>query len=1266
MRRVKKLISGILCFVLFMTSVIQVQAENANEDNLSLFEVKLVEQSDTQSEDLLQEEKIAAENPYLSEFELEVVLGSKATLSVVSAQEKPYEFVFMENTENGSTVLAEGAEQELQLDFTEEGQKTYEIQILDEKQLLEVKKIVVHVQKQEENDQSSTDGQENAGVEQEEQKEAPSESIENTGGSAAGEGENAASSFFDEKGIEKSTGTALTGTLTSNKSTGEYVNRSVRLTANVTGGNGDLEYQFSEVYNGVTKVVQAYSDKNTYSFTTKEIGKHNYYVDVKDNTGQTLRLSYTMTIVLQPGYEMVGTLTSNKTTAEYENRSVTLTAKVSKGYGGYNYVFKESYNGITKTVQTGEDSTYSFKTDRVGSHTYIVIVTDKAGQQLELKYKMNVYEEPVVKLKGTLTSSKSTGEYVNRSVKLTANVTGGNGTRKYQFSENYNGETKVVQEYSTKNTYSFTTKEIGKHTYYVDVKDHKGQTLRLSYTMTVVPQSGYQMAGTMTSNKTTAEYENRSVTLTVNMKNGYGGYSYVFKEGYNGTTKTVQKGEKNTYSFKTAGVGSHTYAVVVTDKAGQQLELKYKMQVCEEPVVKLAGTLKSNKSTGEYVNRGVTLTADVTGGNGTRKYQFSENYNGETKVVQEYSTKNTYSFTTKEIGKHTYYVDVKDNKGQTLRLSYTMTVVPQSGYEMAGTLTSNKTTAEYENRSVTLTAKLSKGYGGYNYVFKESYNGITKTVQEGEKNTYSFTTKGVGSHTYTVTVTDKAGQLLELKYKMQVYAEPDTQPEQTMKGTLTSNKSTGEYAKRSVTLTADVTGGNGTLEYQFSETYNGETKVVQKYSSKNTYSFSTKGVGIHTYYVDVKDSKGKTLKLSYKMTVAAHPDYEIAVGLSSNKTTTEYVGRSIALTATASGGYDKNYEYQFSETYGGETVVVQKFSKDNTYHFTTKTVGSHIYTVTVRDGQNQTKSKSYSMTVKIHPDYQMYATLESNKTTAEYSNRSVTLTASASGGYGEYQYQFVRVYEGGSKIVRNYSTSNKYTFMTGIPGNYTYYVNVKDKANNVVQASYFMQVASDGNLFKGIDVSSYQGNINWAKVKAEGVNFAMLRVVENKMGALAVDSKFYQNAAGATANGIAIGAYRYGYAMSVSEARTEAYAVVNALKASGCTFRYPIAYDMEDWETQGTLSMAERTAIIKTFREIIEENGYTFMIYASRSWLESMIDMEEFAGEDVWVAEYRDYTPDLGHQYRGPGRVTIWQYSSRGKVSGISGDVDMNIGYMKY
>ncbi len=676
----------------------------------------------------------------------------------------------------------------------------------------------------------------------------------------------------------------------------------------------------------------------------------------------------------------------------------------------------------------------------------------------------------------------------------------------------------------------------------------------------------------------------------------------------------------------------------------------------------LTGTLTSSKTTVEYVNRGVTLKANVTGGDGAIEYQFSEYYDGKTEIVQEYSGKNTYNFSTKEIGTHTYYVDVKDGRGKTLRLTYTMVVVLQPGYEMAGTLTSSKSTSEYENRGVTLTANMTNGYGEYRYEFSETYNGKTETVQKGEQNTYSFQTKGIGEHTYTVVITDKAGQQMELKYTMKVYEEPEAK----LSGTLTSSRTTKEYVNRGVILTANAIGGNGELKYQFSEHYDGKTEIVQEYGSKNTYSFSTKGLGTHTYYVDVKDGRGKTLRLTYTMTVIAHPDYAITVNLSSNKTATEYVNRSVVITATALGGYDKNYTYQFSETYDGVTRILQEFSADNTYSFSTEKIGTHYYTVTVKDGQNQTGTASYTMVVKAHPDYEMKVSLTSDKTTNEYSNRSIMLTAVVTGGYGDYQYQFVRVYEGGSKIVRDYADSNQYSFKTGVPGNYIYYVNVKDKANSVTQASYFMTVISDGNIFKGIDVSAYQGNINWAQVNGAGIDFAMLRVIENKMGALAVDSKFYQNASGATANGISIGAYRYGYAMNVSEARTEAYAVVNALKASGCTFNYPIAYDMEDWDTQGTLSMGERTAILKAFKAVIEENGYSFMIYASRSWLETMIDMNEFAGEDIWVAEYRDYTPDLGHQYKGPGRVTIWQYSSMGQVPGIAGNVDMNVGYMKY
>ena len=211
-----------------------------------------------------------------------------------------------------------------------------------------------------------------------------------------------------------------------------------------------------------------------------------------------------------------------------------------------------------------------------------------------------------------------------------------------------------------------------------------------------------------------------------------------------------------------------------------------------------------------------------------------------------------------------------------------------------------------------------------------------------------------------------------------------------------------------------------------------------------------------------------------------------------------------------------------------------------------------------------------------------------------------------------------------------------------------------------------LPITIKNRLSTGIDVSEWQGNIDWKQVKNSGVEFAMLRVLSGTMSGLTVDPTFNKNIKNATANGISVGVYRYGYAKTVAEARREANMVVNALKASGYGISYPVAYDVEDEATQGKLSKAELTAIIKTFKSIIEANGYKFMIYANKNWLENKIDMSQFSQDDVWIAQYRDYTPNLGYQYNGPGNVTIWQYSSRGKVPGISGDVDMNVGYKRY
>lgn len=190
---------------------------------------------------------------------------------------------------------------------------------------------------------------------------------------------------------------------------------------------------------------------------------------------------------------------------------------------------------------------------------------------------------------------------------------------------------------------------------------------------------------------------------------------------------------------------------------------------------------------------------------------------------------------------------------------------------------------------------------------------------------------------------------------------------------------------------------------------------------------------------------------------------------------------------------------------------------------------------------------------------------------------------------------------------------------------------------------------------QGIDVSKWQGNIDFAKVKAAGVQFAMLRAGYGKVDSQK-DPKFEQNYKDAKAVGLPIGAYHYSYAKSIEGAKQEARACLSWLK--GKQFEYPIAFDIED-KSQAELGKATLTAIIKAFCEELEKAGYYVCIYASKYWLDKKLDMEALKAYDVWVAQWADKCT-----YN--GAYGIWQNSDNGKVNGINGRVDTDIAYKDY
>ncbi len=218
---------------------------------------------------------------------------------------------------------------------------------------------------------------------------------------------------------------------------------------------------------------------------------------------------------------------------------------------------------------------------------------------------------------------------------------------------------------------------------------------------------------------------------------------------------------------------------------------------------------------------------------------------------------------------------------------------------------------------------------------------------------------------------------------------------------------------------------------------------------------------------------------------------------------------------------------------------------------------------------------------------------------------------------------------------------------------------------NLVYKSGKLQYYQNGNVtsYVGVDISKHQETVDFAKVKAAGIDFCMLRVGARgySSGQLVEDEYFAENIEKASAARLDIGVYFFSQAVTEEEAIEEAELVLE--KIGEFDVNYPIAFDMEyvdnDTARVEDLTKKQKTKIAKAFLDTIKEAGYTPVIYGKKEWLVKKIDLAELEEYDVWLAEYSK-DPDYPYSF------SMWQYSNQGSVDGIEGKVNMNISFIDY
>ena len=208
-------------------------------------------------------------------------------------------------------------------------------------------------------------------------------------------------------------------------------------------------------------------------------------------------------------------------------------------------------------------------------------------------------------------------------------------------------------------------------------------------------------------------------------------------------------------------------------------------------------------------------------------------------------------------------------------------------------------------------------------------------------------------------------------------------------------------------------------------------------------------------------------------------------------------------------------------------------------------------------------------------------------------------------------------------------------------------------------------------VYNGIDVSTHNGNIDWRSVKASGVDYAIIRLgytgYSRERFSTRYDTAFEANISGARAAGLPVGVYWYSQAVNTSEARQEAQKLLAKLRSYSIDL--PVFYDYEfagvgdegrldyAWSS-GAVNKATLTANAEAFCNEIQRAGYDAGVYASKSFLENQIDGASLGRKyNIWIAHYNNSTPYAGSYY-------MWQYSSKGRVRGIGGNVDCNFAYL--
>ena len=522
------------------------------------------------------------------------------------------------------------------------------------------------------------------------------------------------------------------------------------------------------------------------------------------------------------------------------------------------------------------------------------------------------------------------------------------------------------------------------------------------------------------------------------------------------------------------------------------------------------------------------------------------------------------------------------------------------------------------------------------------------------------------------------GQVIGYTYKKTVTKEQDVKPEETTETgsatcTVTVKAVAITAASLEITRSADAcnvgqtvtvkpsklvyTKNDGSTETKTDSfptvNWSSSDKAIATVDANGTVTGVKAGkVTITGQITGVKDASGN--ELAIKATTEVTINAAAALTLTLDRTEAWIgVGKNTTLVATVA-----NYKSDNGVTWATSDKTVATVDEKGVV--TGVKAGSAKITATTKEKDASGKNLTATCVVTVNSD-----AMNDTTTKLKDKNGNQIYVKNSDGSYREAVYAD---YFTASEFYIKTEGQYAYTGWQTINGRTYYY----DKSGKPVTGAQIIQgvtynFGSDGAIQTtvngskfGIDISRHNGKIDWNAVKSSGVDYVIIRCGYrgSSSGALITDQNFQSNIKGATAAGLKVGIYVFSQAVNEVEAVKEASLAVSLAK--GYKLTYPIFIDTESSGGRADkIDVATRTAVVNAFCQTVQSAGYQAGIYASKSWFEQKLNMGAVGNYRIWLAQYAA-APTYS------GRYDMWQYSSKGTISGINGRVDLNLSYLGY